>query len=58
MGVHVDEARGNQQAFGVDLFGPCAKTSLDSGDRAADDPHIGQDRIAPAAVDDQSAPDH
>jgi len=58
MGMDVDEARGDDPALGVDLFGAGAGDLADRGDLAVLDRDIALEGFAAGAVDDRRATDH
>ena len=55
MGVHVDPARRDHQARGVDLALAGALLAADRGDAAAGDRHVARERRLAGAVDDGAA---
>src|SRR5580704_12140650 len=55
MGVHVDPARRDHQASGVDLALAGAKLAADRGDAAAGNRHVARERRLAGAVDDGAA---
>ena len=57
VGVDVDEAGGDEFAFGVDFFRAAARDRADRGDPVADDADVGLARRAAGAVDDGAASD-
>ncbi len=58
MGVHVDDAGGDEKAVGVDrLLGGGAVQGADFGDGAVVDRDVGGAGRGPRAVDDRAAPD-
>ncbi len=58
MRVHVDEAGGDDEAGGVELFATGLVDGADRGDAAVVDGHVGEHGCSPATVDHRSVADH